>query len=165
MNWKTIKEATNYEISSQGEVRNRITKNILKGRLTKGGYLQVSLKIDDTGKFTNKYIHRLVAQSFINNPEEKKEVNHIDGDKTNNNVKNLEWVTPSENQKHKYSIGIKKTSNRHIGMFNKEDVLIKDFNSILEAVSYFNKTSRVNIDNALQGRQHTAYGYIWKYLD
>jgi len=50
-------------------------------------------------------------------------------------------------------------------MFNKEDVLIKDFNSILEAVSYFNKTSRVNIDNALQGKQHTAYGYIWKYLD
>lgn len=165
MNWKIIKEATNYEVSSQGEVRNRITKNILKGRLTKGGYLQVSLKIDDTGKFTNKYIHRLVAQSFINNPEEKKEVNHIDGDKTNNNVKNLEWVTPSENQKHKHSIGIKKTSNRHIGMFNKEDVLIKDFNSILEAVSYFNKTSRVNIDNALQGKQHTAYGYIWKYLD
>lgn len=165
MNWKIIKEATNYEVSSQGEVRNRITKNILKGRLTKGGYLQVSLKIDDTGKFTNKYIHRLVAQSFINNPEEKKEVNHIDGDKTNNNIKNLEWVTPSENQKHKHSIGIKKTSNRHIGMFNKEDVLIKDFNSILEAVSYFNKTSRVNIDNALQGKQHTAYGYIWKYLD
>ena len=165
MDWKIIKEATNYEISSQGEVRNRITKYILKGRLTKSGYLQVSLKLDETGRFTNKYIHRLVAQSFIKNPEEKREVNHIDGNKTNNNVENLEWVTSSENQKHRHSIGFKKTSNRHIGMFNKENVLIKDFDSILEAVSYFNKTSRVNIDNALQGKQHTAYGYIWKYLD
>lgn len=165
MEWKTITEASNYEVSTDGQVRNRTTKKILKGRLSKNGYLQVSIKIDETQKFCNRYIHRLVALHFIENPNNKREVNHIDGNKENNTLSNLEWVTSSENQKHRHLIGNKKTSNRHIGMFNKKGEMVKDFNSILEAVAYFNKTSRVNIDNALQGKQYTAYGYIWKYLD
>lgn len=165
MNWKTIKEATNYEVSTDGQIRNKTTKYILKGRLSKSGYLQVSLKINETNKFSNRYIHRIVAQTFIENPENKREVNHIDGNKINNNLENLEWVTSSENQKHRHRNGNKKTSNRHIGMFDRDNNLIKDFNSILDAVKFFNKTSRVNIDSALQGKQHTAYGYIWKYLD
>lgn len=165
MEWKTITEASNYEVSTDGQVRNRTTKKILKGRLSKNGYLQVSIKIDATQKFCNRYIHRLVALHFIQNPNNKREVNHIDGNKENNTLSNLEWVTSSENQKHRHLIGNKKTSNRHIGMFNKKGEMVKDFNSILEAVAYFNKTSRVNIDNALQGKQYTAYGYVWKYLD
>ena len=165
MEWRTITEASNYEVSTNGQVRNRTTKKILKGRLSKNGYLQVSIKIDATQKFCNRYIHRLVALHFIQNPNNKREVNHIDGNKENNTLSNLEWVTSSENQKHRHLIGNKKTSNRHIGMFNKKGEMVKDFNSILEAVTYFNKTSRVNIDNALQGKQYTAYGYVWKYLD
>ena len=165
MEWRTITEASNYEVSTNGQVRNRTTKKILKGRLSKNGYLQVSIKIDATQKFCNRYIHRLVALHFIQNPNNKREVNHIDGNKENNTLSNLEWVTSSENQKHRHLIGHKKTSNRHIGMFNKKGEMVKDFNSILEAVAYFNKTSRVNIDNALQGKQYTAYGYVWKYLD
>lgn len=165
MEWRTITEASNYEVSTNGQVRNRTTKKILKGRLSKNGYLQVSIKIDATQKFCNRYIHRLVALHFIQNPNNKREVNHIDGNKENNTLSNLEWVTSSENQKHRHLIGNKKTSNRHIGMFNKKGEMVKDFNSILEAVAYFNKTSRVNIDNALQGKQYTAYGYVWKYLD
>ena len=165
MEWRTITEASNYEVSTNGQVRNRTTKKILKGRLSKNGYLQVSIKIDKTQKFCNRYIHRLVALHFIQNPSNKREVNHIDGNKENNTLSNLEWVTSSENQKHRHLIGNKKTSNRHIGMFNKKGEMVKDFNSILEAVAYFNKTSRVNIDNALQGKQYTAYGYVWKYLD
>ena len=165
MEWRTITEASNYEVSTNGQVRNRTTQKILKGRLSKNGYLQVSIKIDATQKFCNRYIHRLVALHFIQNPNNKREVNHIDGNKENNTLSNLEWVTSSENQKHRHLIGNKKTSNRHIGMFNKKGEMVKDFNSILEAVAYFNKTSRVNIDNALQGKQYTAYGYVWKYLD
>ena len=163
--WKNIEQADNYEVSNYGNVRNKTTKKVLKGRITKNGYLQVSLKINDTNKFVNRYIHRLVAQAFIENPENKKEVNHIDGNKQNNDLSNLEWVTNSENQKHRHSIGITKTSQRHIGMFDKEGNMVKDFQSIIEAAAYFNKTSRVNIDNALQKKQKTAYGYIWKYLD
>lgn len=163
--WRTISGFSNYEISNTGLVRNKITKYILKGRLSKSGYYQVSIKNDETNRFINKYIHRLVATTFIDNPENKKEVNHIDGNKTNNQLENLEWVTSSENQKHRHSIGIAKTSNRKIGMFDKDNNLIQTFNSIVEAFTTLGKTSRVNIDSALQGRQRTAYGYIWKYLD
>ena len=165
MKWKTITEANNYEVSDEGEVRNKTTKQILKGRLSKSGYYQVNIKINETNKFSNRYIHRLVAQYFIENKENKREVNHKDGNKLNNNVENLEWVTSSENQRHRHSIGIKQTSNRYIGMFNSDNKLVKDFNSIIEAAAFFNKTSRVNIDNVLQGKQKSAYGYFWKYLD
>lgn len=163
--WKTITEATNYEVSNMGRVRNKTTKQILTGRSSKSGYLQVCIKITATNKFTNRYIHRLVAQYFLDNPENKREVNHINGDKTKNEVSNLEWVTPSENQKHRHLIGITQTSNRKVGMFDLDDNLIQDFSSIVEAFTSLNKPSRVNIDNALQGKQKTAYGYIWKYLD
>lgn len=166
--WKVIDFASNYEISNEGEVRNKTTGKILKGRESKSGYLQVSIKIDETGKFTNKYIHRLVAEFFIKNPELKREVNHIDGNKLNNNVDNLEWVTSSENQLHRQHILNKRiTSNRKIGMYDMHtEQLLKVFNSVVEAGKFFEK-SRVNIDNALKHKnnQKTAYGYVWKYLD
>lgn len=165
MNWKTIKGFSNYEISDEGEVRNKTTQYILKGRLSKSGYYQVSIKEDETEKFKNQYIHRLVALHFIDNPEGKREVNHIDGDKTNNKLENLEWVTSSENQKHRHSIGNNKTSNRKVGMFDSDGDLVQDFDSVVEAFKALGKPSRVNIDNALQGKQKTAYGYFWKYLD
>lgn len=163
--WKTINGFTNYEISNLGEVRNKTTKYILKGRLSKSGYYQVSIKEDATNKFKNQYIHRLVALHFLENRENKREVNHKDGIKTNNTVENLEWTTSSENQKHRHLIGITKTSNRKIGMFDKDNNLIRSYNSIVEAYTSLGKPSRVNIDSALQGKQKTAYGYIWKYLD
>lgn len=165
MNWKSIKGFNNYEISDQGKVRNKKTQYILKGRLSKSGYYQVNIKNDETGKFINQYIHRLVAQHFIDNIHNKREVNHKNGNKLDNRMKNLEWVTASENQLHRHSIGIKKTSNRKIGMYDINNNLIRSFDSIIEAFKSLNKTSRVNIDNALQGKQKTAYGYVWKYLD
>ena len=163
--WKVIDFASNYEVSNIGRVRNRKTQYILKGRETHNGYLQVSLKIDDNGKFMNKYIHRLVAQFWLEN-KEKNEVNHKDGNKKNNNVNNLEWVTSKENSNHRVNVLNKKiTSNKKIGMFDKNGTLIQTFESIVAAGQYFKK-SRVNIDNALKHKnnQKTAYGYVWKYL-
>ena len=163
--WKIITEAKNYEISNFGNVRNRNTKKELKGRLCKNGYLQVSLKIDETGKFTNRYIHRLVAIYWLDNQENKREVNHIDGNKLNNSLENLEWVTSSENQKHRHSIGIDKTSNRKIGKFNMDGKLVAEYNSIKEAADKQNNGVRISIDNVLHGRRKTLKGYIWKFLD
>lgn len=162
--WKTISNASNYEVSNLGNVRNKTTKYILKGRITKSGYLQVSIKLDETQKFTNQYIHRLVALYWIENPQQKKEVNHIDGNKENNNVDNLEWVTAFENQKHRHSIGINKTSHRRVGKYSKEGELIKEYNSIVEAANA-EESPRVSIDSVLQGRRYTLKGYVWKYLD
>lgn len=166
--WKNIENASNYEVSDKGEVRNKTTNYILKGRPTKRGYLQVSIRYDGEKNFINRYIHRLVAEAFLseNHTEDKNSVNHIDGDKTNNSVNNLEWATYAENNEHANKNGLRnKTSNRHIGMFDKEGNMIKDFDSVVEAYKSLGKPSRVNIDNALQGKQKTAYGYIWKYLD
>ena len=163
--WKSISEASNYEVSNLGNIRNKTTLQILKGRLSKSGYYQVSIKINETGKFRNRYIHRLVAQYWIDNPKNKREVNHKDGNKLNNNVENLEWVTSSENQKHRHSIGIKKTSQRRVGKFTVDGVLIKAFNSIKEAADLDNNGIRVSIDNVLQGKRNTLKGYVWKYLD
>lgn len=163
--WRIIKEASNYEISNTGKVRNRISLRILKGRKTKGGYLQVSLKIDETQKFLNRYIHRLVAQYWIDNIENKKEVNHKDGNKENNNIENLEWVTPSENQKHRHSIGIRTTSNKKVGKFTIDGKLIAEYNSIQEAANKENNGVRVSIDNVVHGKRKTLKGFIWKFLD
>lgn len=162
--WKNIKEASNYEVSNFGNVRNKTTKYILKGRMSKSGYLMVSLKIDNTQKFQNRYIHRLVAQEWIDNPEEKREVNHKDGNKINNNISNLEWVTSSENQRHRHSIGINKTSNRRIGKFTVDGELIAEYDSIIKAAN-LEGHPRVSIDNVLRGARHSLKGYIWKYLD
>lgn len=165
--WKIIDFASNYEVSNTGFIRNKTTKYILKGRETFNGYLQVSLKIDEKNKFMNKYVHRLVAQFWLENINDKKEVNHIDGNKKNNNITNLEWVTAKENSNHRVNVLNKKTTdNRKVGMFDKNNNLIQTFNSIAAAGQYFGK-SRVNIDSALKHKnnQQTAYGYVWKYLD
>lgn len=163
--WKNIKEASNYEVSNLGNVRNKTTLKILKGRLSKSGYLQVSIKINETNKFSNRYIHRLVAQYWVENPKNKKEVNHKDGNKENNIFSNLEWVTSSENQKHRHSIGISKTSNRKIGKFTVDGELIAIYNSIKEAADKENNGVRVSIDNVVHGKRHTLKGFVWKFLD
>lgn len=123
--WKIIDFANNYEVSNTGFIRNKTTKYILKGRETFNGYLQVSLKIDEKNKFMNKYVHRLVAQFWLENINNKEEVNHIDGNKKNNNIANLEWVTAKENSNHRVNVLNKKmTDNRKVGMFDKNNNLI-----------------------------------------
>ena len=84
--WKIIESDTRYEVSNLGNIRNTKTKRLRKLEMNEKGYLRV--KLDKQYR-----VHRLVALAFIENPENKPEVDHIDGDKRNNKVDNLRWVT------------------------------------------------------------------------
>lgn len=89
-----------YEITTEGQVINKKTGRVLKGQPNGKGYLRVSIG----GKL--QFIHRLVATKYIPNPENKEQVNHIDGNKLNNSVDNLEWVTNQENRNHAIEEGL-----------------------------------------------------------
>lgn len=166
--WKDIAKASNYEVSNYGNVRNKTTHYILKWRICKTGYYQVSIKFDDTGKFKNAYVHRLVAEAWIDNPENKASVNHIDGNKANNAASNLEWMTYKEQQHHRTEVLNKKNigSPKKVGQYSKKGELIHIYDSVEQAAKAFGK-NRVNIDNAIHHKknQQTAYGYIWRYIE
>lgn len=97
--WKDIKGWEDlYEVSDKGEVRNKLTQHILKGDINNCGYRRVCLyNINHTPKKQRFFIHRLVAEHFIDNIHNLPQVNHIDSDKNNNNITNLEWCLPREN--------------------------------------------------------------------
>lgn len=88
----------NYSVSNKGRVRNDKSGRILKPRVGTSGYLQVNPCKD--GKSQNKSVHRLVAEAFIPNPKGLSEVNHINEDKTDNRVENLEWCDRQHNVHH-----------------------------------------------------------------
>ena len=99
-----------YGISSDGRVYSfKRGKKEMKQQMGNAGYYYVTLC--KNGKRSNHFVHRLVATAFVKNPNNEIQVNHIDGDKTNNDFKNLEWVSPSENIKHAHSIGKAKISD------------------------------------------------------
>jgi hypothetical protein len=94
-----------YTIREDGEIRSRFGR-VIKQQSCKAGYLRVELWSDGVGK---KYlVHRLLAKAFVPNPLGKPQVNHIDGNKANNALVNLEWVTQSENQFHAYQAGLQR---------------------------------------------------------
>ena len=122
------------------------------------GYRYITLMSDKKRK--NHYIHRLVAKAFIDNPLEKHEVNHIDGDKTNNHVYNLEWVTHIENEHHAYRIGLK--SGKRIVKIDNHGTRTK-YSSGKEA-SIENGICTKCVTDAALGRQKTAGGFKWEYV-
>ena len=101
--WSQIPN-THYSISSEGRVRNDKTNKMKSMDSTSDGYYKVDLY--SNGKRTSVRVHRLVAEAFIPNPNELPQINHIDGNKENNNINNLEWVNNSQNMIHAYRTGL-----------------------------------------------------------
>lgn len=170
-----IKGFPNYRINRDGEVfsnykyKTNITSDKwrpVKHVLDKGtGYLLVTLV--NNGVKKNQFIHRLLATHFIPNPENKAHVNHIDGNKQNNHLSNLEWNTPQENAAHAVRIGLcdKRTQSQSVGVIQ----LDRETGSFIAEHSSLHEAGRAtgiawqNIWKVCDGRRNTAGGYHWKY--
>ena len=170
--WKDIKGYEGlYQVSDKGEVR-RITKKgyrLLKQSINKpSNYPSVALSKE--GKQKTKTVHRIVAETFLELPSQDYEVNHKDGNKTNNSVSNLEWVTQKANIDHaNYVIdhpvfGKKPRGVKCIDLETGE--IIATFPSVSTAASAVKRPyARVGITFCCQGKYNTAYGYKWEYAD
>lgn len=174
-NVKSLVRSWNFRDYGNGKVQ--VVKNkekILKNTISKCGYIQA--RLSKNNKFGLKAVHRLVAKAFIPNPENKPQVNHIDGNKQNNRVDNLEWCSNRENQLHAWKLGLQTPywkgkfgkdhiTSKKVKQYDKNKNLIKIWDSVSEA------SKTLNINNTSISRcclhhkyRHTAGGFIWEYL-
>ena len=144
-----------YGISPDGRVFGYKRKKFLTPRTIGRGYQGVSLSKD--GKTKQFLIHRLVAETYISNPNGLPQVNHINEDKTDNRVENLEWTTAKENDNHG-------TRNKRISKPVYCEELDKTFKSQTEAAKELG-INRCNISNVCKGRLKTTGGYHFRYKE
>lgn len=176
-----------YEVSNLGNVRSldRIIKygnnahrpakgcNMYK-RLGRNGYLSVGLWLNNKEKRFS--IHRLVADTFIDNPNQLAQVNHKNGVKVDNNVCNLEWMSASDNMKHSfrelgtksYMLGMKGSlhwRSKKITQFTKTGERLNDFENSREAGEAIGTKNHSWISACCRGKAKTAYGFKWKFAN
>ena len=144
-----------YKINRKGEIIGKY--NIKMNPYERGSYLAVRLNGDD-GKKYDFTVHRLVALTFINNPNNYPFVNHIDENKLNNNVENLEWVTNQQNIIHSQGKKINK-------ICPKTNKILKTYNTISEVVRELDKKSTGGITRVLSDNNKIAYGLKWQYAN
>lgn len=159
--WKPIKDFPNYEVSDSGEFRNVITGRILKFKPNERGYLYTNLS--KNSKYKTHKVHRVVAETFIPNPENKPQVNHIDGDKMNNAVRNLEWVTQSENIRHMIKLGLSPQAVRVV-QYSLEGNYIQTFDSLTQAATAV-RGNTDSIRKTCEGLQRQHKQYVWRFKD
>lgn len=168
-NWKDIKGYEGlYQVSDQGNVKGP-KGYILKPQARRHGYLAVYLYKDGCPR-GHESIHRLVAEAFLPKPEGATEVNHIDEDKQNNRVSNLEWVTHSENMRRGTvparigAAGLNGKTSRPIAQYTRDGILVATYPSMAEAErkTGFAKANICRCAQGSSGYSH-AYGYIWRY--
>ena len=145
-----------YGITSCGKVWSYRNECFLKPIDNGTGYLQVILHKD--GKVKNHYVHRLVAEAYLPNPENLPQINHRDENKTNNCLQNLEWCD------HKYNINYgtrTEKTKKPILQYDLDGNFIREWSSATDV----GKELQANIWCCLRGRTKSAYGYKWKYKE
>ena len=179
--WKKVKDYPNYEVSNTGKIKSINYKNtgrekILTGTKDKYGYTQ--LVLSNKGKSKHFSLHRLVAISFIPNPTGLETVDHINGDKNNNSVSNLQWLSISDNvlkycRERGYKISGCYSKNRYGGrkrgellripieQYSIDDEYIESFISIMDAERKTGIRSG-GISACINKKKKTAGGYKWK---
>lgn len=164
--WKDIEGYEGlYQISNYGNIVS-LNYNHTKKRKEliceiNNGYCKIGLcKNNKTKRYM---VHRLVAKAFIDNPYNKNQVNHIDGNKQNNRVDNLEWVTPKENTEHSIKNSLRKM--KKIKMINKNNnEIIYVFENIIELRQKIKLNRYEHINDCCNGARKSAYGYKWEYV-
>ena len=172
-NLGNVKSLDRYIINKNGDKQYFPEKNLIQG--FSNNYLKVTLSKNN--KQRTFRVHILVAKAFIPNPENKLEVNHIDGNKQNNKVDNLEWNTRSENELHAYKNGLAKPSDKQkqvVAKYAKENYskkiiqyslngdFIKEWNSMHDVWRELGIRPSY-ICRCCKGLRNQTYGYIWKY--
>ena len=177
--WKPIEGYESiYQVSNMGRVRRLagvasngrpLKAQIIKPIIQHSGYCHVGLWRG--GVCDQRRVHRLVAEAFIPNPDNKPTVNHLNEDKQDNRACNLEWATVQENTVYGSCIE-RRTANRKVGAANRRTSVIgtdKDgnervFDSIANASEYVGASRNDgHISQCCKGKQKTAYGYKWRY--
>lgn len=173
--WKDIKNYEGlYQVSNLGNVKSLkryvntnggakriVREKILKPVIDNTGYYVVSLWKENI--CTRTHIHRIVIENFVPNFLNKPFVNHIDGNKLNNCITNLEWCTPQENNVHAYATGLN-PSRKKVNQYDLNGNFIKTWNSIKEANDYY-KTSHISECCNPNTKRNIAKGFLWKYTN
>lgn len=155
-------QETDYSVSTEGEVR-KDTTNYILSQSSQQDYKFVGLIIN--GKQKRMRVHRMVALTFIDNPDNKPYVNHINGNRSDNNVENLEWVTPSENTQHAVNTGLFKSGRtRAVIQYNLNGEQMATFESATEAARQTGG-SQSKITMCCRRQRDSANDYQWRYYD
>ena len=172
-----IRESDDYVINKDGVIYRLSSDRFITGKVVKGKYPRVNFIFDE--KRVSRAIHRLLAEVFIHKPNGKDYVNHIDGDKTNYNLDNLEWVTMSENMKHSVQVlGNPKPPSPlgKTGKFSKLSKAVKAthcktgeviiYEGIRDAVRKSDNLFHCfGIQQSINGKYKHHQGYVWEFLN
>lgn len=156
--WKTLSGYTTFEGSNIGKIRNIKSGNVYKIYIRKDGRCQVNLR--EGSKTRPEKVHRLIAKAFIPNPENKSQVNHKNGNQSDNRVINLEWATPSENTKHAFDV------LGHTPINQKKVLCLTngiEYPSAMEAARRL-KLNSGNLSSVCRGLYKSTKGFEFKYL-
>lgn len=149
--WKTIEYANKYEVSNLGNIRNRNTNKLrnLNIERHRKDNKRIRPGLYQEGKKKQYYLHRIVAEHFIDNPDNLPEVNHIDGDYYNNKANNLEWISKIDNMKHANENKLINRYTRRVIIKNKQTDEEKVFDKLSDCADYlnYNKSAITNICN------------------
>ena len=168
--WRMPDSSPYFLVSFNGEVKTSDTGRMIKAGNNGNGYFHV--QVMRKGKRYTRYVHRLVAECFVPNPNGYKEINHIDGNKLNNYVGNLEWVSRESNIQHAFDMGLipkrigkDNPNSKAVIQKDKSGNIIKVWDSVadIHREKGYSTNSIICCCNK-KPKYHTAYGYLWEYI-